>query len=879
MPMIARSPRLPRSRPCARRTTPLAPAGVVTALSITLLAGTACSRPTASPVPPGPDAAIGRTLSESDFLEAPVQLTFADRFNRAGEAYFDPSVRWIIFQATPQPEGDAPPSPHYAMYVAKLRFDGAGQITGIEDPIELSAPGTANTCGWFHPTLPGVVLFGSTLAPPADQTSPGYSRDRSRYTWQFPSEMEIVTSTVSAIVDDLVTDPAERSRLRARPDLDRPTVLFSRPGYDAEASWSADGRWVLYANVDPATGDADLWAWIEAQNEHVPLVRQPGYDGGPFISPCGGWICYRSDRRGDNHLQLFAAALDLDSDGLPRGIRAEYQLTDNEHVNWAPFWHPRGDYMVFTSSEVGHHNYEVFAIPFDRAAPEARQPTFRITESPGFDGLPVFSPDGRYLMWTAQRGADRAADGRPSSQMWLARLRHERPAGLRSASERAEQAVGMSLVARDADPVSAALQRGGPIVQRFDQHVTTLANPFLEGRLPGTPGMEIAESYIEWWMRTIGLEPAFAPASAADGGGGFRQAFELRSVSGFRPTGNEAPPVPVTAYNVGGILPGRGALADELIVIGAHHDHLGTGLFGSRTGAGKIHPGADDNASGVAGALVLAELLRDEWNRLGRRDRRSVLILTFSAEESGLNGSAHYVANPARPIDRHVLMINLDMIGRITQQRFRIHGTNSGDGLRALVEPLAARSPLVVEMPAELPGRSDHMSFYRKEIPVLFGIITEFHEDYHMPTDESWRINRFGSARAIELLRDIVVEAALRPDRFAFTPVPGADAAEGGPAMRALRIRFGITPGNYNDPHPGIVAQAVAAGTSAERGGVRPGDRIMRWDGELLDSMTTWMTLMGRHEPGDIVTLEIDRAGETVTLRVVLQGRSPSPQE
>lgn len=371
-----------------------------------------------------PPGLIGDPTQELKYLADRVQLTFADDWTRAGESYFDRTGRWIVFQATPQPAEGEIESPHYGMYVAKVKRDAYGNIAGLHEAIEISPPGSANTCGWFHPDTPGVLLFGSTLVPPSEDDRPGYSRDRSRYSWQFPAETEVVSITIPEIVEDMVADPKEREALLSRPDVETPTPIFSRPGYDAECSWSPDGRTILYCNVDPTTEveDGDLYIYVVETGEHRPIMKAEGYDGGPFFSPCGRWICYRSDRRGDNLLQLFVAELSFDEDGLPDGIEREIQLTDEGHVNWAPYWsRPDGRYLIYASSEVAHYNYEVFAIEFDRETGTPGE-TVRVTNATGFDGLPVHSWDGRWMMWTGQRGEDRNAEGRPTSQLWAARI-------------------------------------------------------------------------------------------------------------------------------------------------------------------------------------------------------------------------------------------------------------------------------------------------------------------------------------------------------------------------------------------------------------------------------------------------------------------------
>ncbi|MEO1009553.1 MAG: hypothetical protein AAFX79_13400 [Planctomycetota bacterium] len=367
--------------------------------------------------PGQPDAATASDWREAEaaILTDHVQLTSREMFTRAGEAYFDPWMNWLIFQATPVPDAGELPSPHYEMFVAELARDAGGAITGLEKPIRVSTGLSANTCGWFHPTQPNMVLFGSTIAPPSADKVPGYQRGTGRYAWSFPSEMEIVSGSLSSpIVEGEADFDARRPAITS--------IVFEKPGYTAEASWSPDGRTILYAQVDDEKSakigrpDADLWSYDTETGAHYPLVVAEGYDGGPFFSPDGTKICYRSDREGTNLLQLFVAELELNEDGVPVGIRRETQLTDNRHVNWAPFWHPDGDFLVYASSQIGHRNYEVFAISAEGGEP------VRVTEAPGADVLPVFSPDGEYLLWTAQRGPLGEGDSRPTSQVWIARV-------------------------------------------------------------------------------------------------------------------------------------------------------------------------------------------------------------------------------------------------------------------------------------------------------------------------------------------------------------------------------------------------------------------------------------------------------------------------
>ncbi|MEL7483682.1 MAG: hypothetical protein AAFN41_04935 [Planctomycetota bacterium] len=349
---------------------------------------------------------------ESRFLTNPVQLTFAEDFVKAGESYFSLDGDYIVFQGVPVPAEGEEPSPNYGMYFTS--YTGLS----IENSQPLSPAGSANTCGWFHPKDSTRLIFGSTVTPPSEDNVPGYQRGSGRYSWSFPTEMEIVSADV--VLD---TSVAENDRILSTFKSIR--TVFEKPGYTAECSYSPDARHILYANVDEAKSnelgraDADLWIYDTKTQEHTLIVEAEGYDGGPFFSPDGTWICYRSDRRGDNLLQLFVAELDFDDTGAITGIKREVQLTDNQHVNWAPFFHPSGDFLVYASSEVSHRNYEVFAIAFDDKHPEPTTPV-RITFADGFDGLPVFNPDGSKMMWTAQRGDDTQWGGRASSQLWIA---------------------------------------------------------------------------------------------------------------------------------------------------------------------------------------------------------------------------------------------------------------------------------------------------------------------------------------------------------------------------------------------------------------------------------------------------------------------------
>lgn len=374
--------------------------------------------------PPSGDVApapLNWRVAEKGILEDHVQLTFDADFHKAGEAYFSPDDQWIIFQAVPKPLDGQAPDPFYAMYVAPLRFE-TNRLVGAGDAIQVSPPGSANTCGWFDPHDPSRIYFGSTVQPPTASEAPGFQRDSSKYKWMFPPETEIVTMIVpeifAAIHPGAPLPPPEVCDLRK---------ITRNDTYDAEGSLDPSGRFLLYTHVDAAPAFADLYVMDVRSGRTNRIVTAEGYDGGPFFSPDGKRITYRSDRQGNNYLQLFIGHLKFDEHGVPAGLTQEFQLTDGADVNWCPFWHPGGRHLVFASSAVSHHNYEVFIttadpgdLPGSNGSIRYGLQTRRVTHAPGFDGLPVFNSDGRYMMWTSKRSMDPRSTG--ESQLWAARF-------------------------------------------------------------------------------------------------------------------------------------------------------------------------------------------------------------------------------------------------------------------------------------------------------------------------------------------------------------------------------------------------------------------------------------------------------------------------
>lgn len=321
--------------------------------------------------------------------------------------------------------------------------------------------------------------------------------------------------------------------------------------------------------------------------------------------------------------------------------------------------------------------------------------------------------------------------------------------------------------------------------------------------------------------------------------------------------------------NVGAFLPGVGPLADEIIVIGAHYDHVGYGLTGSlaRNRAGDVHPGADDNASGTAGMMLVAKAIAERVRTLPPgQPRRSYLFLAFSAEEMGLLGSIHYTRQPAAPIDRHVLMLNLDMIGTLENEPLEIGNLRSSPGLPELVDPHFERSGLIIARETSVGnGRSDHASFDAVGVPNLF-FFTGLHPRYHRPEDTSDHIDFEGGTRVALLTTDIAIDAGTRTEPL----VHRRAAARQDPEAAQPTVRIGVLPANST--RGGILVQRVFPDTSASEANLQPGDRLLTWNDKELRSVEDLRPRLLEHKPGDTVRLTLDRDGQTIETEMTLRG-------
>ena len=342
------------------------------------------------------------------------------------------------------------------------------------------------------------------------------------------------------------------------------------------------------------------------------------------------------------------------------------------------------------------------------------------------------------------------------------------------------------------------------------------------------------------------------PASAAGNGLVVAGGFETRDRT-------------VRLRNVAAVLPGEAA--DEYVAVGAHYDHLGYGAYGSNDGEGRVHNGADDNASGTSVVLAAAKA----FAKSGKKPPRTMIFICFTGEEIGLVGSEHFVENCPVPTGQIAAMLNLDMVGRVRDERLSIGGLGTAAVLPQIVAKADAASPLVTSDLGHLfDDRSDQASFIAAGIPSLF-LFSGMHEQYHAATDDVDLVNFDGLAQVARFACDVLMsfETTPRADLMIAKSGPSTRPAEGegaadGPARRVV---LGVTL-ERQPPLPGIAILKVAADSAAARGGIQDGDRIMKFGDRDIHGSDDLIGALAEAEPGQRVEVLLYRDGQVVRAEV-----------
>ncbi|MBK8466054.1 MAG: M28 family peptidase [Chloracidobacterium sp.] len=439
----------------------------------------------------------------------------------------------------------------------------------------------------------------------------------------------------------------------------------------------------------------------------------------------------------------------------------------------------------------------------------------------------------------------------------------------------------------------AQVTKPSAVEANLRRHIEYLASDKLEGRRTGEKGAALAAKYIADQFAKVKLKPG---ALGSNGKASYLQPFSytpVRDPHGSSPaTESSSPAKRRDTANVIGILPGTDPiLKNEAIVIGAHYDHLGYGGSGSlATNLTQIHHGADDNASGTAAIIELARQFagRNPHDSKGAfTNKRTLIFIAFSGEEEGLFGSNFYVNNPVFPLDKTVAMINLDMVGRLNDNKLTIGGigtasewkdlTNEKNSLGGTVSSIwtgrngsksensFALGPwnFALQLNEDGFGPSDHSSFYGKKIPVLF-FFTGTHNDYHKPSDTAEKINYDGLLSIVNYVQSIAKAVDQNPQRPTYTVAKSSNTG----GRTGFNISLGTIP-NYGDSTDGMLIDGVRDGSPAAKAGVKAGDKVVKLANRDIKNVMDYTDTLVDMKAGEEYEIVVLRGGEKLTMKIV----------
>ncbi|TLU99500.1 M20/M25/M40 family metallo-hydrolase [Dyadobacter luticola] len=396
-----------------------------------------------------------------------------------------------------------------------------------------------------------------------------------------------------------------------------------------------------------------------------------------------------------------------------------------------------------------------------------------------------------------------------------------------------------------ATSVSAFSQNFQPPLIR--QHIEFLASDELEGRGTASLGEIRAANYIADIFQKLGLKPYGT-------GGSYFQPFETSIAI-------EGKAHELTGRNVIGFLDNGAA---KTIVVGAHYDHLGRGFQGSSLSPdskGKIHNGADDNASGTTGVLELAKYFVEN----DVKEKHNYLFITFSGEELGLIGSKHFTEKPTLPLTNIAAMVNMDMIGRLDDNKgIIVSGWGTSPAWGKLIPALAKSQNLKYTVDSSGTGASDHTSFYLKNIPVV-QFFTGTHSDYHKISDDADKINVDGEARILNVIAGLLQNLDKEksdPEFIATTSNP-----HDGTTTSNFKVTLGVMP-DYSYSGKGLRIDGVSKARPADKAGILVGDIITKLGGAEIGTIYDYMDILSKHEKGQEVEAVLLRGKEVKKVKV-----------
>lgn len=699
------------------------------------------------------------------------------------------------------------------------------------DKVQVSLNGRT-TCAYYTPN-DSRIIYSSTVG---DNKSCPAEPDHSRgYVWPIYDTYQFYTSKPDG------TDPVP-----AEPGAPR--------AYNAEATVCKDGSVVFTSDRD---GDLDLYVGKLDTMGTIKDVKRVtntlGYDGGAFFSQDCKKLVWRASRpkpgkEADEYKALLKQHLVRPSQleiwvGNADGSHAR-QITRVGAASFAPYFTPDAKRVLFASNPRdprGRH-FDIYMINVNGTGLE------RVTFSNTFESFPMFSPDGKRIAFSSNRNASVPRETNVFVADWV-----ETPA--------------RALTLADSDPAD-----------RFQALVDALSVPAMDGRGIGTQGLAQAEKIVTERMAAIGLKPFFEVFKNAQGGEHYAQKVEVKGQPAHNLLG---------AWGKGCGKPGI-----KSVLIGAHLDHLGYGSDNSLEPTKKgLHPGADDNASGVAGVLEAARII----TATPKADEKSCYVFAaFTGEEHGIAGSSRMVEMMKKAGALPKAMLNLDMVGRLENNRLTVFGTATAKEWPKWIEDECIARDLTCPGGGDGYGPSDHMSFYIGKVPVLH-FFTGPHVDYHRTTDTSDKINATGGVQTAEVVAAIALRAGKPGTKLHYLK------AKETPSMGLVGRARGKSKGAYlgtipdysalSSPHGpsgggmaggGVRLAGARPGSPADKAGVKEGDILFSIDTQKIASLEDFMKILSELEPDQKITIVVKRGdgqdAKFIRLPAVVGRREVAPE-
>jgi hypothetical protein len=397
--------------------------------------------------------------------------------------------------------------------------------------------------------------------------------------------------------------------------------------------------------------------------------------------------------------------------------------------------------------------------------------------------------------------------------------------------------------------------------RRVADDVRALASDAWTGRKVCTPGNDSAAAFIAAELQRLRLRPMGDSST-------WYQRWTVGNTTGTRQAGIAG----CQTRNVVASIPGRGPLASQVVILGAHFDHLGVGGYGSASGDSvNVHNGADDNGSGTAALMEITRGLARLAMQRDNRPRRTIIVGWWNAEEEGILGSTYFANNMPVPAESVMAYLNFDMIGRLRNGRLIALGLRTAQEWQALLDSVNATARLDLRASGDGWGPSDHAAFTPKHIPVMH-FFTDLHEDYHRPGDDADKINAAGIVQVADFGADLARRLAYRDARLTYLdvppPAPPVASASGRP-----RPSLGTIPDMSDEPG-GVRLSGVRAGSPADSAGMREGDVLIGIGEHTIANLQDFQNALTAHAAGDQVELRWRRGEETMRATVTLAARN-----